>query len=332
MGIQASLPPDPGRIGGPPPGLYDGPPRTRTPRHAPHPDDAHGHPPDRHRRTQAKPLQPLDLRRLHPRRSTTSSRASATTGSSSPWWSPPRRGLGGPLRPPPAGLRPALGLPEVPCEVRTLRSRAARRRAVLEYNRQRRKTFSQLMREADALESLARGRGATPADRQPPPVPRRALADRRDSDDRGGRTDATIAQALGLGGKDLYRQARAIWRAAQAGDPRAERPGPARRRDQDDPRGLQRPDAAATASPPASARPPTTSGRSGTTAPSASPTPARSRRPSSPTLLHYYTAPAPWSSTRWPAAGRRSTSARPWDAAASRMTSIPCVPISRHTT
>src|SRR5262249_59775723 len=30
----------------------------------------------------------------------------------------------------------------------------ARRRAILEYNRQRRKTFSQLMREGDALEEL----------------------------------------------------------------------------------------------------------------------------------------------------------------------------------
>src|SRR6185437_106845 len=48
----------------------------------------------------------------------------------------------------------ALGLAEVPCEVRDLRGRAARLLAVLEYNRQRRKTFSQLMREADALEAI----------------------------------------------------------------------------------------------------------------------------------------------------------------------------------
>src|SRR5207244_1536652 len=48
----------------------------------------------------------------------------------------------------------ALGLAEVPCEVRPLAPGAARRRAILEFNRQRRKTFSQLMREADALEEL----------------------------------------------------------------------------------------------------------------------------------------------------------------------------------
>ncbi len=48
----------------------------------------------------------------------------------------------------------ALGLAVVPCEVRTLTTRTARRRAVLEYNRQRQKSFSQRMREADALEAL----------------------------------------------------------------------------------------------------------------------------------------------------------------------------------
>ncbi|MBV8077000.1 MAG: ParB N-terminal domain-containing protein, partial [Planctomycetaceae bacterium] len=114
----------------------------------------------------------------------------------------------------------ALGLHEVPCAVRTLRSRAARQRAVLEYNRQRRKTFSQLMREADALESwhAAEARRRRSANLR---QFRAEAADGRDSDARGGRTDATLARILGLGGKDLYRQARAIWRVAQAGDPRA---------------------------------------------------------------------------------------------------------------
>jgi ParB-like chromosome segregation protein Spo0J len=116
----------------------------------------------------------------------------------------------------------ALGLSEVPCEVRNLCGRDARRLAVLEYNRQRRKTFSQLMREADALGELY----AAEADRR-----RRANlrqfrdveedSECRNSDARSGRTDDRIARALGLGGKDLLRQARAVWRAAQSGDPRA---------------------------------------------------------------------------------------------------------------
>jgi ParB family transcriptional regulator, chromosome partitioning protein len=115
-----------------------------------------------------------------------------------------------------------IGLSDVPCEIRMIEGEDALRLAVLEYNRQRRKTFSQMMREADTLEELS-GREAK----------RRSLAnlrrgaelanspDCRDSDDRGGRTDSAIARAIGLGGKDLYRQARALWRKSQAADPRA---------------------------------------------------------------------------------------------------------------
>jgi ParB-like chromosome segregation protein Spo0J len=115
----------------------------------------------------------------------------------------------------------AIGLREVPCQVRAVPPGADRERAVLDYNRQRDRTFSQRMREADALERLvadeAAGRsranlrrGAAPG--EPP--------DGRNSDARG-RTDAAVARAVGLGGKDLYRQARAIWRAAADGDARA---------------------------------------------------------------------------------------------------------------
>jgi len=113
-----------------------------------------------------------------------------------------------------------LGVEEVPCEVRSFESTAAKRRAVLDYNRQRCKTFSQLMREADALEALERPRSRIRREanlRQN----RDAPTDRRNPDDRGGRSDQAIAQAIGLGGKDLYRQARAIWTAARDGDPRA---------------------------------------------------------------------------------------------------------------
>jgi ParB-like chromosome segregation protein Spo0J len=110
-----------------------------------------------------------------------------------------------------------LGLADVPCEVRDFASDEEKQRAVLAYNRQRRKTFSQLMREADALERLEGPKARDRRDanlRQNPP-------DRRNSDDRTGRTDETIARALGLGGKDVYRQARAVWRASLSGDPRA---------------------------------------------------------------------------------------------------------------
>jgi ParB family transcriptional regulator, chromosome partitioning protein len=141
----------------------------------------------------------------------------------------------------------ALGLTRVPCEVRRFPAGSPRFLAILEYNRQRQKTFSQLMREADALEGLweTRARSRCLANLQRGRInPAKLLesSDRRNSDDRmapgnldedgsedcsgeqrhGGRTDARIARKLGMGGKDLYRQARAIWRLALADDSRAQ--------------------------------------------------------------------------------------------------------------
>jgi ParB family chromosome partitioning protein len=115
-----------------------------------------------------------------------------------------------------------LELPELPCEIRSIENQDDLKLAILEYNRQRRKSFSQLMKEADVLESIVSRqaierrdanlrRGVEPTD----------LAESRNSDDRSGRTDSMIARTLGLGGKDLYRQARAIWKKAQTGDVRA---------------------------------------------------------------------------------------------------------------
>jgi ParB family chromosome partitioning protein len=141
----------------------------------------------------------------------------------------------------------ALGLTEVKCEVRQIPAGDARRRAILEYNRQRRKTFSQLMREADALEKLhspdANLRKLANLRKGRPDLRKLSTeTDRRNSDTRKdgrlfnstgeragetkrtqrGRTDLAIARYLGMGGKDLYRQARAVWRLAEAGDPRAQ--------------------------------------------------------------------------------------------------------------
>ena len=113
----------------------------------------------------------------------------------------------------------ALGLTKVPCEIRSFSSDAARCLAVLEYNRQRQKSFSQTMREADALEELWKNRARS---RRLANLRRGRCeqgsssesADRRNSDDRWtpensnelrdeacreeqaerGRTDARIAQ------------------------------------------------------------------------------------------------------------------------------------------
>ena len=141
----------------------------------------------------------------------------------------------------------ALSMPKVPCEVRTLADDKSRHLAILEYNRQRRKNFTQLMREADALEVLWEAEASS---RRLANLRRRANtefdlpkpSDRRNSDlreidgdlnsDAGrnshapqgvpGRTDAAIAHHLGIGGKDLYRQARTIWKLARSPDLRAQ--------------------------------------------------------------------------------------------------------------
>jgi ParB family transcriptional regulator, chromosome partitioning protein len=141
----------------------------------------------------------------------------------------------------------ALRLTKVPCETRLFPSDAARRLAILEYNRQRQKDFSQTMREADAFEELwkTQAKSRCLANLRKGKFEQHGLIrsmDCRNSDSRGiseqwnenadessreeqgaqGRTDARIARRLGLGGKDLYRQARAIWQLAQSGDARAQ--------------------------------------------------------------------------------------------------------------
>jgi ParB/RepB/Spo0J family partition protein len=115
-----------------------------------------------------------------------------------------------------------IGLADVPCEVREVEGEETRRLAILEYNHQRRKTFSQMMREADALESLtARSASSRSLANLRQGSRSFEFPDRRNFDDRAGRTDSTLARSIGIGGKDLYRQARALWKKSQDGDPRA---------------------------------------------------------------------------------------------------------------
>jgi hypothetical protein len=130
--------------------------------------------------------------------------------------------------------------------VRILPPGKPRQRAILAYNRQRCKTFSHLMRESDALQEIwgveAKNRKLSNLRKIEKSSVRFSHVDRRNSDDpdqKGkssqsidwassfqhgnvGRTDSAIASYLGIGGKDLYRQARAIWHLAQSGDSRAQ--------------------------------------------------------------------------------------------------------------
>ena len=90
-----------------------------------------------------------------------------------------------------------LGIRSVPCEVRDVPRGEARRRAVIEYNQQRQKTFRQHMREADVLEAMF----ARDAKQRREANLIQNRADGRNSDHRRVRTDTEVAKVVGLAGK-----------------------------------------------------------------------------------------------------------------------------------
>ncbi len=113
-----------------------------------------------------------------------------------------------------------LGWPTIGCEIREFADEAAMQAAVIAYNHSRNKTFRQKMREADALEQLE---GEAARRRRNAALRKGATVVRQDFVERGqaGRTDERVARAVGFGSRELYRQARAVWRAAQDNDERA---------------------------------------------------------------------------------------------------------------
>ncbi len=133
-----------------------------------------------------------------------------------------------------------LGWKSLNACVRTPDDDAQRELWVIESNHARTKTFSQRMREADALESLytdqARRRSLANLTRSATPklfVPDDAECRNSDTPEIGPeladqgrkgrpkRTDTLVAKLVGLGGKDQFRQARAVWKAANDGNARA---------------------------------------------------------------------------------------------------------------
>ena len=109
-----------------------------------------------------------------------------------------------------------LGLASVPVQYVEFPDELAEREAVIHSNRQRVKTFSQMMREAEELEAIEQeralqrkswgGKGGLPQD-----VPNLAHLER-------GKTRTKVAEAVGIGGHTQYEKAKKIWQAAQASD------------------------------------------------------------------------------------------------------------------
>jgi len=103
-----------------------------------------------------------------------------------------------------------LELDSVPIEVKTFVNEVEEKRSILEYNRQRKKMFSQKMREAILLEDLVRKENEARMKHQPlPPTP---------ISKEGEETTQTVGRITGIGGKDTYRKCKKIWDKAQEED------------------------------------------------------------------------------------------------------------------
>jgi len=98
------------------------------------------------------------------------------------------------------------------------------REAVIEFNRQREKTFSQKMAEAEELETIERARARE-----------RSIANLKCGDEKPeremlpareeGRTRDRVASAIGIGSGRTYDKAAKVWEAAKAGHTSASIPG-----------------------------------------------------------------------------------------------------------
>ncbi len=108
----------------------------------------------------------------------------------------------------------AVGMEAVPVEIVSYADELDEREAIIAFNRQREKTFSQKMAEAEELKAIemerARqrmlmGRKQNPVETLPQGVT--------------GKTRDKVAQAIGLGSGRTYEKAAKIWEAAKQGDP-----------------------------------------------------------------------------------------------------------------
>ena len=108
-----------------------------------------------------------------------------------------------------------IGLDEVPVRVVEFDDELDEREAIIFFNKQREKTFSQKMREADALEEVERERAKERM------LAGKALGPSQKSD--GGRTDERVAKKTGLGSRDTFHKAKKVWEKAKQGDEKAEK-------------------------------------------------------------------------------------------------------------
>jgi len=112
-----------------------------------------------------------------------------------------------------------LRLTSVPVEVKSFQNEAEEKRAIIDYNRTREKTFSQKMREADLIKEIASSKAKRKmlAGRKDPPL---NLVEGQNTKRYSRETTAVVGSQIGLG-KDTFRKAEQIWNKAKQGDPKA---------------------------------------------------------------------------------------------------------------
>jgi len=112
-----------------------------------------------------------------------------------------------------------LGLPSIPVEVKSFEDEVEEKRAILDYNRSREKSFSQKMREAELMKEIARIRATKKiltGRRDPPPMLGEGLPTKRHARE----TKAIAGSRIGIGA-ETFRKAEQIWNKAKEGNRKA---------------------------------------------------------------------------------------------------------------
>lgn len=115
----------------------------------------------------------------------------------------------------------SIGLQKVPVEVVSYADDLEERMAIIEYNRQREKTFSQKMAEAEEIKAIeserARARQVEHGETAPG-RPKNTGGNISTTESDTGKTRDKVAKTVGLGSGRNYEKAAKVWEAAKKGD------------------------------------------------------------------------------------------------------------------
>jgi len=109
-----------------------------------------------------------------------------------------------------------LELDTVPVEIKTYENELSEKRGILEFNRQREKTFSQKMNEAKLLKEIVAEENRTKQENKPRNERGQFTHDTDIST--VGKTNDFVGRQVDIGGRDTYSKAERIWGKAQEGD------------------------------------------------------------------------------------------------------------------